>query len=375
MKANLFSFVAALCSLFILQSCNDGAAAPGGATAVPEFPVVEVSERDITGFTIFPASLEGVVNSDIRAKVPGYVKDVLVDEGSRVRKGQLLITLETESLSQDVSAAKARLTAAQVEVDKLLPLVEKEIISDVQLQTAKANLAQAKSSYQSVMANRDYANLRSPVDGVVGRINFRRGNLVSPSDPTPLTTVSDIHNIYAYFSLNEKDYITFLQQTPGNTLADKIENIPPVKLELANGSLYEKDGKIETFSAQVDPNTGTVSVRATFPNTGILTNGNSGKVLLPSPYEKAVVIPEVATYEQQGKVFVYKVSDSAVVRSSLVEVKDRIDGLLVLGKGLSAGERIVAKGVLKLQNDMRITPREVPMDSLVQSLNTVFQNQ
>src|SRR5690606_29496448 len=130
--------------------------------------------------------------------------------------------------SQDAGAAEANVNAARVEVEKLKPLVEKGIISPVQLETAKARLAQAEASYKSIMASIGYATIKSPVDGYVGAIPFREGTLVSPADPTPLTTVSDVDEVYAFFSMNERDYLNFLQTAEGNTLSEKIRNFPPV---------------------------------------------------------------------------------------------------------------------------------------------------
>src|SRR5690606_33981940 len=153
---------------------------------------------------------------------------VLVDAGQKVRKGQVLFKLETQSLSEDAAAAQANVNAAQVEVDKLIPLVEKNIISSAQLETAKAKLPQARSSYNSIVANIGYATIRSPVDGYVGAINLREGALVSPTSTIPLTTVADIEKIYAFFSLNEKQYLDFIQNAPGKDLDEKIKNMPKV---------------------------------------------------------------------------------------------------------------------------------------------------
>ena len=197
------SLLTALIGTFLFWSCqNTEGQEQAQAQGPAPYPVIEVPVKTVTGYTTYPVSLEGTVNSAVRAKVPGYITDVLVDEGEQVRKGQVLFRLETESLSQEAGAARANVNAAQVEVDKLKPLVEKGIISDVQLQTAQARLEQAKAGYSSIAANIDYANIKSPVDGNVGAIRFREGALVSPNDPQPLTTVSDIDEVYAFFSMN-----------------------------------------------------------------------------------------------------------------------------------------------------------------------------
>ena len=191
-------------SFLLLTSCQDTGTEQHIAQGPAPFPVIEIPSRTVTGYTSYPVSIEGKVNSAVRAKIPGYITNVMVDAGEKVRKGQVLFRLETASLNQEAGAAKANVNAAQVEVDKLKPLVEKGIISNVQLETAKARLAQAQAGYSSIAANIDYANIKSPVDGYVGKIGFREGALVSPGDPTPLTTVSDIEEVYAFFAMLSK---------------------------------------------------------------------------------------------------------------------------------------------------------------------------
>src|SRR5690554_1221278 len=188
----------------VLASCGNKQAGPNQANARPalSIPVTDVQNRTVTSYITYPTNIEGIVNSEVRAKISGYITDVLVDEGQRVKKGQVLFKLETQSLTQDAAAAKANVNAAQVEVDKLVPLVEKNIISQVQLETAKAKLEQAKSSYSSIAANIGYGTIVSPVDGYVGEIRIRKGALISPTNQTALTTVTDISSVYAYFSMN-----------------------------------------------------------------------------------------------------------------------------------------------------------------------------
>lgn len=359
-------------SLFLIVSCQDNEAAPPPQGPAP-FPVIEVPVRTVTGYYTYPVSLEGTVNSGVRAKVPGYITDVLVDEGEKVRKGQILFKLETESLSQDAQAAKANVNAAQVEVDKLKPLVDKGIISPVQLETAKARLEQAKAGYSSIAASIGYANIKSPVDGYVGSIPFREGALVSPNDPKALTTVSDIDEVYAFFSMNEAEYLNFLQHTPGENLNEKIENFPPVQLQLVNGNIYEKEGKIETVTGQVDPSTGTVNFRAVFPNTGILVSGNSGKIRIPETYEDVPVVPESASFEQQGIVYVYSVKGDSLAVSTPIKVTDRVNNLIVVESGVKKGDKIIAQGVGKLRNNTPIKPQPMPFDSIANSIKPVFK--
>ncbi|MBZ9629586.1 efflux RND transporter periplasmic adaptor subunit [Salegentibacter sp. LM13S] len=363
-------------SAAIFTSCADsnGGQQAAQAQGPQPYPVLEVPTKTVTGYTSYPTSIEGVVNSEVRAKVSGYITDVLVDAGSKVRKGQLLFKLETQSLSGDAAAAKANVNAAKVEVEKLKPLVEKEIISSVQLETAKAQLAQAEANYNSIAANIDYANIKSPVDGYVGNINFRNGALVSPGDPTPLTTISQTDEVYAFFSMNEKDFLSFMNTTEANSMEEKIKNLPQINLILANGNEYEKKGTIETISGEINQQTGTVTFRAKFDNTnGLLRNGSSGTVKIPNVYENAVIVPTLSTFEQQGKTFVYKMQpDSSLVASSLNIIAE-INNVYVVDGDVEEGAKILAKGANKVQPGTKIQPQPIALDSIVNSFNTVFK--
>lgn len=368
------NFIAIILSSFLIISCQDNESGQAQAGGPAPFPVIEVPVRTVTGYTSYPVSIEGTVSSAVRAKAPGYITHVLVDEGQPVQKGQTLFRLETESLSQDAGAARANVNAAQVEVNKLEPLVEKGIISPVQLETAKARLEQAKAGYSSIAASIDYANIKSPVDGYVGAINFREGSLVSPGDPVPLTRVSDIDEVYAFFTMNERDYLNFIQNAEGENIREKIDNFPSVQLELVNGQIYSEEGEIQTVTGQIDPNTGTVGFRAMFPNpNGILASGNSGRIRIPRIYEDVPVVPESASFEQQGIVYVYEVQGDSLAVSVPIEVVDRIQSLIIIGDGLEQGDKIVAQGVGKLRNNTPIQPQPIPFDSIVNSVKPIFK--
>ncbi|WP_373058129.1 efflux RND transporter periplasmic adaptor subunit [Zunongwangia sp. H14] len=371
---DLFKYIIVAAGLLSIISCGDNQDAQQQAQGPMPYPVIEVPQKTLTSYSTYPASIEGIVNSEVRAKVSGYITDVLVDEGEKVKKGQLLFKLETQSLNQEAEAAKANVNAAQVEVNKLKPLVEKDIISEVQLETANAQLQQAKSQYNSIAANIGYANIKSPVDGYVGSIRLREGALVSPTSEQPLTTVSDISQVYAYFSMNETDYLDFIQEQNGQDIQQKIDSLPKVKLRLANGSIYEQEGKIETINSQINNNTGAISFRAKFDNPSrILTNGNSGTVLIPQTYENAVVVPQQSTYEQQGSVLVYKLNSDHTVSSTRLEVKATVDNLYIVASGVKAGDSIVASGAGKLTANASIEPQPTAFDSVAKPIETVFR--
>lgn len=346
--------------------------------AIP-YAAVEVPVKTVTGHRSFQATIEGRVNNSVRAKISGYIQELYVDEGQHVTKGQPLFRLETNILNQSANAARSGIVAAessvnvaQVEVDKLIPLVEKNIVSAVQLETAKANLSRAKSQlavakadYQSVEANIDYSIIKSPISGVVGALPFKMGSLVGPNDPTPLTVVSDDSEVFAYFSMTEKEYFDFLTETEGKTVKDKVNNLPEVTLTLANKTTYSEKGKIQTVTGQVDPNTGTVQFRAVFNNAnGLLSNGNSGLVNIPTTYENVIVVPESATYEQQGIFYVFKVENDTAVATP-VAINARVAGMAIINSGVKQGDKIITSGIGTLRNGTAVTTNPVVFDSII----------
>lgn len=371
---NFLWAVLALGLVVISIGCNSNATNSEPEEAAP-YPTVQVDRRDIISYNSFPAILEGTVSSEIRPKISGYILEVAVREGQQVRKGDLLFRLETETLSQDASAARANVQAAQVEVNKLEPLVEKNIISPVQLETAKARLAQAQSAYNSLAANIDYARIKSPVNGVVGSINFREGALVSAQDPSPLTRISDIDEVFANFSMNEKDFISFSRNAEGANLQEKIDNLPPIKLILADGSEFKEEGKIETISGDISAQTGTITFRARFDNEqGLLRNGSSATVQVPQKFEDALVIPAISTFERQNKTFVYRVAENDSIYSTGIEITARENDLIVVSSGLEYGDQILAQGIGKVRPGIRIKPQPTSIDSLVtKSSQQVFK--
>lgn len=384
-------------SLVSITSCKDE---PAPKANVKPFPVIEVEQRTMTTFKEFPTSIEGVNNNDVRAKIQGYIQEVLVDEGQYVTKGQILFRLETNALSQTTDAAFANVNAAsaniksaqagvdvaQVEVDRLIPLVEKGIISNVQLETAKAQLLRAKSqveqakaahhqaqsSYKSASATSDYAVIRAPISGVVGKINHRVGSLVGPTDMLPITTVSDTRELYAYFSMNESEYMTFLSELEGKNVTEKLKNIPLVELILPNGQIYNQKGKVSAVTGQINPQTGSIQFRVSFPNDeGLLTNGNSGKVKIPRQFNNAIVIPESSTTEQQGLIYVYKVVNDTA-KSTVINVIDRVNNIVLVESGVQVGDKIVATGLSNLKNNTPVQPQITTIDSIINNIKQIF---
>ena len=354
------SLFSALTAIIIMASCGKKEQQAPPAMGPMPFPVQTIAKQDAVLFEEYTANLEGQQNVEIRPKVTGFIQKIYVDEGQVVRKGQLLFKLETQTLNQDAAAAKANVQAAQVEVDRLKPLVERNIISKVQLETAQARLAQAKAAYSGVAANINYGTITSPVNGVVGSLPYREGSLVSATSEQPLTTVSDSKIMRAYFTMNEKQMLDFTRNFEGSTLQSKLKNVPPVTLILVDGSEYGLKGKLETASGLANPATGTTEFRAEFPNPqAVLRSGSSGVVRLPLEKENVILVPQNAVMDMQGKQMVYVVNKDNTVKSAIITVAGTSGMDFIVSEGLAEGDVIVTEGPSKLKDGMPIVPQPV----------------
>ena len=342
-----------LALLLCITSCKKKQVEANPADQVKAFPVTALVAQDIELQASYPAVLKGQQDIDIKARVDGYIDAIYVDEGAAVRKGQPLFKINSPSSVQLIENAKANYNTAQLDVERIRPLAEKGIVSQVKLATYENVLASAKATLNQAKATLGWTTVTSPVNGVIGAINFRQGSLANNS--TVLTTVSNTSNVIAYFSVNEKELLSLLKEFKGATQAEKIKNMPVVKLLLADGTEYEETGRIETISGVVDATSGSVSFRALFPNKhGLLRSGSSAKVVIPSEYKGAIVIPQKATFAQQDKVLVYKFQGDSVMQK-VVSVKTTPDGQsYVVTDGLSVGDKIVTDGIVTLTNGQKI---------------------
>lgn len=341
----------------------------GGA---PEIAVMTVGDTNTTLQQSYPATLRGKTDIDIRPQVTGFITKVHVDEGQQVRKGQVLFTLDQvqfqaavdQALAQ-VATAKTAVSTAQLTADNKRRLYDKNIISEYEwqladndLQNAKAALAQANAALVTARKNLAYTVVTAPSSGVVGSIPNREGSLASPSSQTPLTTISDISDIYAYFSLTEKDILAMADNGNRN-INSAITQMPEVELELADGSIYSAKGKVSTISGVIDSNTGAASVRAIFPNSnGMLRSGSTGRVIIPRTFNDVIVIPQKATNELQDRRFAYVVNDSNKVAATPITVSPLNDGTnFVVTSGLKPGDRIAVEGVgISVRDGVEIKP-------------------
>lgn len=355
------SIIGLLSAGLLLSSCFGTTPEKQAASAAPPTPSLKVGElqkKDITIYNEFATTLEGKQNVEIWPKVTGFIQEVYVEEGQKIKKGQLLFKLETQTLNQDANAAKAAVNVAQVEVNKLKPLVEKDIISEVQLETAKAQLAQAKANYESVASNIGYSRITSPVDGYIGEIPFKTGALVSSNMGQPLTTVSDVSEVRAYFSLNEKELLELKESMPKNEKNGlDLNKAPKVTLVMINGKEYPEPGKIAMVNTIINSTTGSVTARADFDNKdNLLSSGSTGKIKMPVIYDNVYEIPQAATIDLQGKKLVYVLKDDNTITTMPINIVANTQKGFIVENGIEDGTKIVLEGVTKLRDGMAINP-------------------
>lgn len=363
MKSRLILLACCL-SLF---SCGQSDKTAGKA---PEFAVITVETTTANLTNSYPATIRGKQDVEIRPMVSGFITKLHVDEGSVVRRGQVLFSIDpvqyqtaVNSAKAAVETAKAAVNTQELTVNNKRELNKKNIISNYDLQMAenqlaqtKAQLAQAEAQLVNAKNNLSYTSVTSPSDGVVGSIPYRVGSLVSPSIASPLTTVADISEMYAYFSMTERQLLSQIRE--GGSIKEILERMPDVQLQLIDGTMYADSGRVETISGVIDQTTGSVTMRALFPNKhNVLRSGSTGNVVFPNPMTDVIMIPQSATTEIQDKKFVFVVQPDNTLKNTEIQVFKLNDGkYYYVTEGLKAGDKVVMEGVQNLRDGAAITP-------------------
>lgn len=332
-----------------------------------ELPVITIAPSSMEVSESYSASIQGQQDIEIYPQVSGTISRVLVKEGQNVAKGQVLFIIDQvpyqaalRNAKANVQAAQAQVETASLDYESQKELFKEGVNSDYDVQTAKNSLAAARAAFEQAKAqelnaanNLSYTEVKSPANGVVGTLPYKTGALVSPSLSKPLTTVSDNSHMNVYFSMTENQLRSLMKQY--GTPDKMIDSMPKINLMLNDGSVYPISGHIETISGVINPQTGTLSIKSSFPNPdGVLWSGGIGNVLIPHDEENAIIIPQTVTFELQDKILVYKVVNSKAV-ATFIEVKRINDGNnYVVVDGLSKGDVIISEGVGLVKDGMDI---------------------
>lgn len=322
-----------------------------------DYPLHTVALSNRTLVADYTAAIKGCQTVEIRPQVSGMITDICINEGDFVSMGEVLFVIDPvpyeaayEIAAANVKSAEAALSTARLLLESNQELYAQDVVSEFDLMMARNDLAEAEAKLALAQAeetnarnNLSYTEVKSPVNGVASMIPYRVGALVNSNITEPLVTVSDDSRVYAYFSMAENQMLDLIYQY--GSLKKAIDEMPEVELRMSNGDIYEHKGRINAISGTISASTGSVSLRAAFPNRGrVLRDGGSGTVLIPSERHNCIVIPQSATYELQDRIFVYKVIEGRAV-STQIEVFPQNNGVeYIVESGLHEGDVIVAEG-------------------------------
>ncbi|HFK5507014.1 efflux RND transporter periplasmic adaptor subunit [Elizabethkingia anophelis] len=364
------SLILAVAAAMFLSSC--GQSSPGSAAGelpAPETDFVTLIQGTGDTQKEYPGNIEGIVNVDVKPQVTGYLQAVLVKEGQYVQKGQPLFRIMPDVYNEQVKNSDAGLKSAlaaqataRLEVEKLRPLVDGKVVSDMQLKTAQANynaataqVEQAKAALGSSKINANFTLIKAPVSGYIGRIPNRTGTLVSPADTVALTTLSDISTVQVYFSISEANYLTYSKEGIFSGDSGKIQLI------LADGSVYNQKGRVEAGSGNIDKITGSITMKAIFPNPDkLLRSGGAGKIVIGRTVDNIVQLPITSVKDIQDKFFVFKLADSSKVAMVPIQIDGKTKDTYYIKSGVKAGDKIAINRIDMLQDGMKVQPKKVP---------------
>ncbi len=335
-------------------------------------PVLEITKTDTQLLVDYVSDIQAVKNVEIRARVNGFLEKIFVDEGQSVKKGQLLFQINDLEYTTDLARAKANVSnaqaeakAAELEVSRTKLLVEKKVISSTEYELASARLRAANAKVEEALALQASAqnklsltNIKSPFDGIIDRIPLKIGSMIDPG--ALLTTISDIHDVFAYFHISESEYLRIKKG-----MSDTRQNVP-VQLILADGTKYLQEGRIETVDGEINENTGAIAFRARFPNPDkLLRHGASGKVRLISEIKDAMLIPQKSVFEIQDKNYVFVVGSDNIVKMRGFTYSKRVANFYIAEQGLMAGEKIVYEGVQNIRDGIKIKPKMITAANMI----------
>ncbi|KIC94956.1 efflux RND transporter periplasmic adaptor subunit [Flavihumibacter solisilvae] len=349
---------------FAIAGCTANSA-ENNTKDVPEIPVINLADSDTTLYTGYVANIQAVQHVEIRAKVKGFLDRILVDEGAIVKKGEVLFRINGDEYSNAVAKSKAQLAnahadaqAAELEVKRVKLLVEKNVLTsselklaEVKLMAEQAKIREALSASELAELQLSYTAIRAPFDGIVNRMPLKVGSLLD--EGTLLTTISDNHAVYAYFKVSEIEYLDLARNDQ-----EKLGGNSTVQMIMADGLPYDSKGKIETTEGEIDRSTGSLAIRAKFPNPDrILKHGATGRVKLSNAAHDIVTVPQKSVFEVQDKHFVFVVDNSNRIRQRSFEPERRLASSYIVASGLKAGDKIVYEGIQHLRDGMVIKPR------------------
>jgi membrane fusion protein, multidrug efflux system len=363
----------------MISSCSTGSSKEQNKINLLSIPVMELQSRNIEVPKTYVCDIQAVQFVDVRAKVEGYVDRIFVDEGESVRKGQTLFQLSSMEFNEMVNSANARLMqakaeskAASLEVERLKILVDKNIISSSELELANSKKAvaesailEAESSLKNAKTGLSYTTIKAPFDGIVDRIPYKTGSLVTAGDL--LTNITDISEIFAYYRVTENEYLRYMRDRMEGSDEGFNEEL---SLILSDGEVYPFKGKLETMEADFERGTGSIAFRVRFPNPDqLIKHGASGKIQMTNLLEDIFLIPQKSTFEIQEYNYVYLLDKDNRVKVRSFKPIQRY-GVYYIADGFEPGDKIIFEGIQQVKDGLEIAPSMVSDKEAYDTLST-----
>jgi membrane fusion protein, multidrug efflux system len=345
-------------SLYILWSFSACQSNQEHKSEAGKFTITSPLLMDTSFIKEYVAEIQSLQNIEIHAKVKGYIESIHVDEGQTIKAGQVICTIRPKEYEAELLKAKSDVRTAELEVQNVKKLTDKNIVSQTELDGAVAKLDQAKAAEGIAELYVSYTKVQAPFNGTIDLLKFKMGSLID--EGTLLTTLSNNKEVYAYFNLSELEYLNF--KTLNGEHSD-------ATLILANNEPHKYPGKVEVIAGEFDKNTGSIAFRAKFPNPDfLLKHGQTGKVLLRNELKNAIVIPQKATFEVQDKIYVFVVNEQNVVQARAIITKQKLTNLYVIDQGLTINDKILLEGTQNVKDDDKIETIFIPAKEAIEKL-------
>jgi membrane fusion protein (multidrug efflux system) len=325
-----------------------------------EFPAAMPWRENLEIKKEYVAQIRAIQHIELRSLEKGYLQNIFVDEGQFIHKGQKMFQIMPLLLEAELKKATAEYQLAKIEYDNTLMLQKRNVVSANELALTKARLDKAKAEMDLAQAHLNFSTVKAPFDGIMDRFNVRLGSLVDEGEL--LTTLSDNSKMWLYFNVSEADYLDYMEHK-------KSEQEVPLELKLANGSIFDQTGKIDTIEAEFNNENGNVAFRATFANPErILRHGETGAVLLTKKYNNALVIPQKATFEVLDKKFVYVIDEKNEIHSREIKIAAEVPHLFIIASGIDESDKILLEGLGKVHDGDEVKTAVLELQAVKESL-------
>jgi membrane fusion protein (multidrug efflux system) len=355
-----FPLVAIAAAILLFTSCAEKETEKEKETT---FNVTSPLQIDTTIYKEYVAQIHSANHIELRSQEKGYLQKIFVDEGQKVKKGQLMFKLMPAIYEAEVGKAKAELNFTEIEYKNTKKLADENVVSANELAMAKAKLDKAKAELQLTQTHLGFTEIRAPFDGIMDKFHTLLGSLVEEGEQ--LTSLSDNSKMWVYFNVAESEYLDYIQKVQS-------KNKQKVLLQMANKAIFETVGYVETIEADFNNETGNIAFRATFQNPkGILRHGETGNIMMPIKLKNAILIPQKSSFDVLDKKYVYLVDANGVITSKEITIAQEIPHFYILASGLKSTDKILLEGLGKVKNNEKIKFNFVSLKKELTEIKTI----